>query len=139
VAASWTFHLFLPPDLVSLTLEGSQGVVREHFEPGQDVFREGDRGDRHYIILQGEVEVRRRAGAGDIVLGRLGAGQCFGEMALLHMATRNASVRCVSAVDVLSIPSTDFAALSANLPELRRSFEKLAEERAASAAAREPS
>jgi CRP-like cAMP-binding protein len=60
-------------------------------------------------------------------------------MALLHMATRNASVRCVSAVDVLSIPSTDFAALSANLPELRRSFEKLAEERAASAAAREPS
>jgi hypothetical protein len=59
-------------------------------------------------------------------------------MALLHMATRNATVRCVSALDVLCLPSTDFAALAANLPDLRRSFERLAEDRAVSATARRP-
>jgi NADH:ubiquinone reductase (H+-translocating) len=139
VAVSWTFDLFLPPELVNLTLGGSQGVTREHFEPGQDVFREGELGDRLYIILQGEVEVRRGAGSGETVLARLGAGQCFGEMALLHMATRNATVRCVSPLDVLSLPSTEFAVLAANLPDLRRSFEKLVDERAAaSARARTP-
>jgi NADH dehydrogenase len=110
-------------------------VTREHFEPGQDVFREGELGDRLYIILRGEAEVRRREGTEDMVLARLGAGQCFGEMALVNMATRNATVRCVQALDVLSLPRQEFATLTANLPDLKKSFERLAEERAASSSA----
>jgi NADH dehydrogenase len=135
VAVSWTLDLFLPPDLVNLSLGSSQGVTREHFEPGQDVFREGELGDRLYIILKGEAEVRRREGTADVVLARLGAGQCFGEMALVNMATRNATVQCVQALDVLSLPRQEFATLAANLPDLKKSFERLAEERAASSSA----
>jgi NADH dehydrogenase len=134
VAVSWTLDLFLPPDLVNLSLGGSQGVTREHFEPGQDVFREGELGDRLYIILQGEVEVRREASP-TAALARLGPGQCFGEMALVHMTTRNATVRCVSPLDVLSLPRQEFAVLAANLPDLKQSFERLAEERAAASTA----
>ena len=37
-----------PPELVQLKLGGSGGVTQEHFEPGQDVFRQGDLGDRVY-------------------------------------------------------------------------------------------
>jgi NADH dehydrogenase len=135
VAVSWTLDLFLPAELVNLSLGSSQGVTREHFEPGQDVFREGELGDRLYIILDGEAEVRRRTGAGETVLARLGPGQCFGEMALVHMTRRNATVRCVRALDVLSLPRQEFAVLTANLPDLKKSFERLAEERAAASTA----
>jgi NADH:ubiquinone reductase (H+-translocating) len=130
VASAWTLDLILPPELVELRFGRSQGMTQEHYEPGQDVFREGDLGDRLYIILSGEAEVRRKHTNGEAVLARLGPGQCFGEMALVNMATRNAGVRCLTSMDVLSLPKKDFAVLAANLPDLRRSFEKLAGERA---------
>lgn len=135
VASAWTLDLVLPPELVELRLARSQGMTQEHFVPGQDVFCQGDLGDRLYIILGGEAEVRRTDGGQETVLARLGPGQCFGEMALLNMTARNASVRCVTAMDVLSLPRKDFAVLTANLPELRRSFERLAGTRAGAAAA----
>jgi NADH:ubiquinone reductase (H+-translocating) len=134
VASAWTLDLILPPDLVELRFGRSQGMSQEHFEPGQDVFQQGDLGDRLYIILGGEAEVRRSEGGHETVLAHLGPGQCFGEMALVNMAKRNATVRCLAAMDVLSLPRKDFAVLSANLPDLRQSFERLAGERAERAA-----
>jgi NADH:ubiquinone reductase (H+-translocating) len=130
VATAWSLDLILPPELVELRFAGSQGIGQEHYEPGQDVFREGELGDRLYIILSGEAEVRRKGPAGDTVLAQLGPGQCFGEMALVNMASRNATVRCTAPLDVLSLPKKEFAVLAANLPDLRRSFERLAGERA---------
>jgi len=130
VASAWTLDLILPPDLVELRFGRSQGMSQEHYEPGQDVFRQGDLGDRLYIILSGTAEVRRANGNGETILARLGPGQTFGEMALVNMATRNASVRCTAPMDVLSLPKKDFAVLAANIPDLRKSFERLASERA---------
>jgi NADH dehydrogenase len=46
-------------------------------------------------------------------------------MALLNQTTRGASVRCVEAMDALSLPKRDFTVLTANLPELRESFERV--------------
>jgi NADH dehydrogenase len=126
IAASWTLDLFLPAELVQLKLGGSVGVTQEHFEPGQDVFHEGDVGDRVYIILSGKAEVRRD----DRPIATLVRGEYFGEMALLLRATRNATVRCVEPMDVLALPKREFSVLAANLPELRRSFETKSEERA---------
>ncbi len=130
VATSWTLDLFLPPDIVNLSVGSSRGVSREHFEPGEDVFRQDDLGDRLYIILSGAAEVRRRTDAREAVIARLEAGQAFGEMALVNKARRNATVRCVTAMDALSLPKDEFAALTANLPDLRQSFERLAAQRA---------
>jgi NADH dehydrogenase len=129
VAVSWTLELVLPPETVQLRLAGSRGLTREHYEPGQLVFRQGDLGDRLYIILSGEAEVHRTDDAGEILLARLGPGQCFGEMALVQETTRNASVRCARTMDVLSLPKQEFAVLAAYLPDLRRRFERLTEER----------
>lgn len=125
IAASWTFDIFLPAELVQLRLGSSVGVTQEHFEPGQEVFHEGDVGDRVYIILSGKADVLR----GDDKLATLARGDYFGEMALLQMATRNATVRCAEPMDVLALPKREFNVLSANLPELRRSFEKKSTER----------
>jgi NADH dehydrogenase len=135
VAASWTFDLVLPPELVQLKLGGSRGIAREHFEPGQDIFQQDDLGDRVYIILSGRAEVVRSSGAGEAVIARLGPGECFGEMALLNEAKRSATVRCIEAMDALSLPKHEFTVLAANLPDLRKSFEKVSDERTAALAA----
>lgn len=129
VAASWTFDLVLPPELVQLKIGNSQSVVYEHFEPGQEVFREGEIGDRLYIITKGEAEVTRRNGKGDVRLAQLKAGEFFGEMALLNETTRNATVRCVEALDVLSIPKREFSALAATLPTLRDNIQTVMSKR----------
>jgi NADH dehydrogenase len=129
VAIAWTLDLVLPPDLVELRFGGSRGVSREHYEPGEYVFREGDLGDRLYIILKGQADVLRAGPQGEHAVAHLGAGQTFGEMALLHQTTRNASVRCAQSLDMLSLPKQEFAVLAANLPDLRRSFERLSAER----------
>jgi len=130
VATSWTLDVLLPPELVQLKLGGTRGIQREHFEPGQEVFRQGELGDRIYIILDGRVEVvREDRGEAERRLAELGPGESFGEMALLNESTRSATVRCLDALDVLSLPKGDFAALTSNLPDLRKSFEGMARSR----------
>jgi NADH dehydrogenase len=129
VATSWTLDVLLPPELVQLKLGGTRGIHREHFEPGQEVFHQGDLGDRIYIILSGRVVVVRHAGDSERRLAELGPGESFGEMALLNETTRTATVRCLEAMDVLSLPKGDFTALTSNLPDLRASFEGVMEAR----------
>jgi NADH dehydrogenase len=131
VATAWTLDLFLAPELVELRLGAAGGAIHEHFEPGQNVFNEGELGDRVYILLSGRAEVVRSAGVGApaVVLATLGPGECFGEMALLVSAPRNASVRCVEPMTVLSIPKREFSLLAANVPGLRASFEEVSARR----------
>lgn len=136
VAASWTFDLVLPPELVQLKLTNSMGIAHEHFEPGQEVFQQGDLGDRIYIIAKGRAEVVREEGKRQAVLAQLGPGEYFGEMALLNQTTRNATVRCTEALDVLSIHKREFGLLAANLPAIRESFEEVMQQRRAVTEAR---
>ncbi len=135
VATSWTLDLVLPPELVELKLGASAGLGQEHFEPGQTVFRQGELGDRIYIVLSGEADVVREDEGRETVLARLKAGEYFGEMALLNKTSRTATVRCATSMDVLSIPKHEFTALAANLPELRAAFERVMAERGARALA----
>jgi len=125
VASSWTLDLFLPPELVQLQLTNSRGVSHEHFEPGEEVFHQGDVGDRIYIIARGHAEVVREDAAREVRLAHLGPGEYFGEMALLNQTTRNATVRCAEALDVISIHKREFSVLAANLPSMRESLEKV--------------
>lgn len=129
VAAAWTFDLFLPPELVQLRLTNSMAVAHEHFEPGQEIFHQGDLGDRIYIIAGGRAEVVRHDSGREVLLARLGPGEYFGEMALLNQTSRNATVRSAEPLDVLSIHKREFSVLAANLPAMRESFEQVMEQR----------
>lgn len=131
VAASWTLDLFLPPELVQLQLNDSTGVAHEHFEPGEEIFHQGDLGDRIYIIAGGQAEVVREENGREVFLARLGPGEYVGEMALLNQTTRNATVRCLEPLDVLSIHKREFNLLAANLPAMRESFENVMSRRTA--------
>lgn len=67
----------------------------------QCVFSERDPGDSFYVLVAGEVIVEKvRAGRAFSVV-RLGAGECFGEMALVGVPLRSASVRAL--VDCVAI------------------------------------
>jgi len=70
---------------------------------GEYVFREGDEGDRLYIVESGEVRISRVIpGTGEEALTVLKRGACFGEMSVLDQSQRstdaivNASCRLVS-------------------------------------------
>jgi NADH dehydrogenase len=130
IATAWTLDLILPPDLVQLRLGSLQGISREHFEPGEAVFHQGDLGDRLYILLGGEAEVvREEPGSEPQVVARLGPGEFFGEMALLKGSSRTATIRCIKAIDALSLPKREFGLLTTHLAGLRQSFEKTADRR----------
>lgn len=103
----------------------SRTLSQEHFGPGEIVFREGDHGDRVYLLVSGEVEVIHESPAGVEVIATLRPGECFGEMALLSDAPRNAGIRAVGEVDVLSVYRDDFQTLLTHLPGLREIFDKL--------------
>jgi NADH dehydrogenase len=126
VATDWALDLVMPPDIVQLKTDRALGVRREYFEPGQTVFREGDRGDWLYVVTEGEVEVSRRVGDGAATpLRRLGAGECFGEIALVSDRPRTATVTAVTATSVLAVDREAFQALFATLPPMRGFVETL--------------
>ena len=126
VAMDWTLDLILPPDIVQLRTEKPLAIRREHFEPKETIFHEGDWGESLYIIVDGEVEITRDApGRGDVPLARLGRGEWFGEMGLVRQMPRSATVRTVTRVNLLAIDRHAFQALFAHLPPLRLFIEQL--------------
>ena len=59
---------------------------------GECFFREHDAADSMFVLRSGRVAVVRTRHGQDYVLQRLGAGDCFGEMALMDLAPRSATV-----------------------------------------------
>jgi NADH dehydrogenase len=131
IAVAWAFDLVLPPDLIQLNFDQGSLLRSEHFEPGELVFREGDLGDRVYVIRRGRAQVLRETEQGEKSLAILGPGECFGEIAVLGQKPRSATVRCLEALDTVALPARDFAAMSEHLPELRLGFERVAQARLA--------
>jgi len=90
-----------------------QASFSRRFEKGQHVFREGDAVDAFYVITRGACEVRAGGPEGDRLIATLGPGDFFGETALVEgREKRNASVRCLSAVEVLVIDRGMFTQLA---------------------------
>jgi len=93
-------------------LRGGQHLPRKVFPPGSVIIREGDVGDAAYIIVSGRCKVSRRVAGGSEVLGTMGAGDVFGEVALLLEEPRAATIEAEDSVTVLVL---DERTLSAGL------------------------
>jgi len=83
------------------------------------VFHAGDPADAVFVVASGRVKVVITSSDGkEFILTVLGAGQVFGEMALLESAPRSASVVTLSAVEVLVINRVDFQRLLESNPRI---------------------
>jgi signal transduction histidine kinase len=93
------------------------GLARRVVVPsGHVVMEEGSEGDGLYILVDGELEVTRREGGGDIVLSVLGPGAFLGEMSLLERAPRNATARAVRRSELLVVAPEEFHGLLSGNP-----------------------
>jgi serine phosphatase RsbU (regulator of sigma subunit) len=107
----------LPDDELTLL---SKTLPRVAIPAGTMLFREGDLGDRCYVVLDGWLEiVKAHATPDERLLGVRGAGEYIGEMSLLSDDhRRSASVRARAEVQVLEITRAEFDALLSRHPDL---------------------
>ncbi|XP_059097013.1 cGMP-dependent protein kinase, isozyme 1-like isoform X2 [Tigriopus californicus] len=71
---------------------------------GSYVIREGDSGSHLYVSMEGEYEVIKEGK----VLGRLGVGKAFGELAILYNCKRTASIKAITQGEVWALERTVF-------------------------------
>jgi NADH dehydrogenase len=118
IAIDWLLDILLPRDITQLRIFAPEQIHNERFHTGERVFDRGDYGNKLYVVMSGEAEVRRD---GEL-LARLGPGEMFGEAALLSDAPRNAEIRAASALEVLSVSRPAFEKLVRHLPGTRHAI-----------------
>lgn len=74
------------------------------FPAGARIFRQGDPGDTLYVLLDGRVDILRDGA----VINTLGAGECFGEIAVLGETVRTASATAVDRIRTLALEAPRF-------------------------------
>ena len=89
-----------PPVLESL----AHALVPVRVESGREVFREGELGDRFYIVAEGEVEIVQNGK----VVNLEGSGEFFGEISLLRDVPRTATVRAKTEVELRALERDEF-------------------------------
>jgi len=106
----------LAPD--DLRLIAGAGRTRS-IEPGQAAFREGDAPDGLYIVLRGSVRIYKRHDDGtEVDLLTAGAGEHFGELALIDGGARSASVVALVQCEFFVLEREAFLGLLAKSPQL---------------------
>lgn len=97
-------HMF--SGLSRRSLERIAAISTEEAYPlGTVLFRAGEAGDKLYLILDGRVRISREvSGLGEEALAVLGAGDYFGEMAMVDDAPRSADARVHERCKLLTIP-----------------------------------
>jgi MFS family permease len=102
----------LPPPVLERLAASAVEVV---LPAGEAVFSQGEHGDRFYVIESGRAEV-----SGDGAEPKtLGAGEFFGEIALLRDVPRTATVRAAGELQLYAIERDDFiAAVTGHAPSL---------------------
>ena len=100
-----------------------QGEFLE-FGPGAVIFRQGDQGDRLYLVKSGVLEVVAQPSDGSepMPVAYLGPGEVLGELALLTGSPRTATLRSPEHAELFSLEKAVFHELMSTLPTLPRNM-----------------
>jgi ABC-type lipoprotein export system ATPase subunit len=112
----------------------THNIETRTYLPGATIIREGTPPDNFYIVTKGRVEVVLQQSSGsEIVVATMGVGQYFGEIALLHGGTHNATVRAGidTGVDVVALDRDEFDRLVTESPKTAEAIDQVADQRAA--------
>lgn len=84
----------------------------EKYESGAFIFREGEAGNRLYVIVSGEVRISRDVpGSGEEALAVLKTGALFGEMSVFDRSDRSTHAISNGGCTLLTITRPDFEML----------------------------
>jgi len=118
VVALETSKLFSPLSPSELSALSRQARERS-FAAGEEIFREGDRGDGLYVVRSGRVEISGSVDSGArLVFSEVGPGEVFGEMAVVENQPRSAWAVAREDTRVYFIPRDEMLALVARSPAL---------------------
>jgi len=117
-----------------------ESMTTSHLDRGNILFREGDQGDRLYVIGEGKIKLGLTSADGrENLLAILGPGEMFGELSLFDPGPRTATATAIAETQLLALGHEDLdsfllgrPAVAANLltalaRRLRRANETLAD------------
>lgn len=97
----------------------SETCKEQRYHPGQTIFKEGEPGNRLFLILEGDVRISRDIpGSGEEALTILKPGACFGEMAVFDRSERSTDAISNGGCRLLTISRADLEIVLDLDPEL---------------------
>ena len=113
-------------------VEVSRNIKPQIYQPESAIIRQGEKGDKFYILLNGTADVFiNTPGGGELQVNQLKPGQYFGEMALLGGGVRAATVKASheGPVSVVALNEKAFNSLIDDSRSLREELMSLVERR----------
>jgi len=107
--------------------QGNDWYREERFASGEILFREGDSGDKVYLVLSGTADVLEEGAEDDSqqVIVKVAPGRTVGERAFLEEAPRSNTVRASDDLHAIAIDGSFFVQLHEKSPELREYMQTL--------------
>jgi uncharacterized protein YhbP (UPF0306 family) len=115
------------PSQVRETISAS--LPRVTVEQGEVMARQGGPADKFFIVVDGELEVRRQDPDAPETVSTLGPGELFGEMAILFDRPRSATITATQASSVLVVDRETFTGLMAQALGTSGAFDQVIRDR----------
>lgn len=90
----------------------SKTAETETYTPGDTIFRQGEPGDKLYVVRSGRVEIQTSG----VILDTVGEGGILGEMALIDSSARSATAIALSECELIPVDERRFTFLVQQTP-----------------------
>jgi CRP-like cAMP-binding protein len=88
------------------------------YEPGQELFTQGESSEAAYVILHGTVDLLTKSSGEDLKIGEAGCNSIIGEMCLISNSLQAVTARAATEVEALRITKDTFFKVIADNPRM---------------------
>jgi NADH dehydrogenase len=120
VMIDWTLDLFFPRDITLLRSKPTKVLQEMHLEKGDPIFHAGEPALSFYIVKKGRIDLFDQNG----LVKSLGAGEHFGERALLHDKIWRFNAIAAEPSTLVALSGETFETISRASSSMQRFFEK---------------